>query len=81
MHYHIDKLETWYVQEGAFKLRWINPKTAETTEELLTQGDAVTIPRGLCHQLEATEDGVIFESSTRDLSDDSYRTHKGDGQN
>ena len=80
MHYHLDKYETWYVREGKFKFTWIDPKDAERVEETLETGDVVTIHKGLAHQLEALKDGVIFETSTHDKVEDSYRVEKGDSQ-
>ena len=80
MHYHVDKYETWYIQSGILKFHWINPKTANTTTEILTEGDVVTIYQGISHQLEATTDAVIFETSTYDDIEDSYRVWKGNSQ-
>ena len=80
MHYHVEKYETWFVQEGKFIFRWINPATAETVEDILNRGDIVTIYQGISHQLEALEDSVIFETSTQDKTEDSFRVWKGDSQ-
>jgi mannose-6-phosphate isomerase-like protein (cupin superfamily) len=44
----------------------------------LTTGDVVTIPIGMPHQLEAIEEGEIFEISTEHFDSDSYRIKKGD---
>ena len=43
-------------------------------------GDIVTVYQGIAHQLEAMSDGVIFETSTFDAVEDSYRVEKGDSQ-
>ena len=80
MHYHVDKYETWYVQEGKLKFHWINPQTADIITNTLTQGDIVTIYQGIAHQLEAITDAIIFETSTYDAIEDSYRAWKGDSQ-
>ena len=80
MHYHVDKYETWYVREGNFKFTWIDPSNANNIEEKLTSRDVVTIYQGIAHQLEALEDSVIFEVSTPDKIEDSYRVEKGDSQ-
>ena len=54
MHYHLIKDETWYVQEGKFRYRWIDTETAEPiTTELLRYGYRVSIlalpaPKNLC---------------------------------
>jgi mannose-6-phosphate isomerase-like protein (cupin superfamily) len=80
MHYHVDKYETWYIQEGSFKFYWIDPETADTHIERLGKGDVVTIHQGIAHQLKALEDSIIFEVSTPDKVEDSYRVLKGDSQ-
>jgi mannose-6-phosphate isomerase-like protein (cupin superfamily) len=76
MHYHIKKKETWYVNEGQLIFSWIDTETAERNSELLEEGDVVTIPRGMPHQLEALKDGNIFEISTQHFDSDSYRIER-----
>ena len=73
MHYHIQKQETWYVNKGNFKFRYIRTDTTEIIERDMKQGDSVTIPIGMPHQLEALCDGEIFEISTQHFDSDSYR--------
>lgn len=80
MHYHIEKYETWYVQKGKLKFTWIDPDNADKIINELSEGDVVTIYQGIAHQLEALEDSIIFESSTHDKINDSYRVEKGDSQ-
>ena len=80
MHYHMDKDETWYVEDGEFIYRWIDTKTAEIKERELKVGEVVRNKPGQPHQLEAITDGVIFEVSTEHKDSDSYRVLKGDSQ-
>ena len=80
MHYHMDKDETWYVEDGEFNYRWIDTETAEMNEVELKVGDVVRQRPGQPHQLEALTDGVIFEVSTQHKDSDSYRVIKGDNQ-
>jgi mannose-6-phosphate isomerase-like protein (cupin superfamily) len=77
MHYHILKQETWFVNKGKFQFRWINTEDASLNSMELNVGEVVTIPRGMPHQLEAMEDGEIFEISTQHFDSDSYRVWKG----
>lgn len=81
MHYHMIKQETWYVVKGAFLFKWIDTEKGETYSRPLIKGDVITIPIGMPHQLEAHEDGEIFEVSTEHFDSDSYRVWKGDSQN
>ncbi len=80
MHYHLIKDETWYVKEGKFIYRWINTENADLIEQELKEGDCVRQMPGQPHQLEALEDGIIFEVSTTHYDSDSYRVWKGDSQ-
>jgi len=78
MHYHIIKKETWYIATGQFLLHWIEPNSAIIYTEILNVGDVITNERGEAHQIEALEDGSIFEVSTKHYDLDSYRIWKGD---
>lgn len=80
MHYHMIKDETWYVDKGSFVYRWIDTETADLHEQVLKPGDVVRQMPGQPHQLEALEDGVVFEVSTQHFDEDSYRVWKGDSQ-
>jgi mannose-6-phosphate isomerase-like protein (cupin superfamily) len=76
----MEKDETWYVNEGSFIYRWIDTETADVNEVTLKVGDIVRQLPGQPHQLEALEDGVIFEVSTEHKDEDSYRVWKGNSQ-
>ena len=78
MHYHMLKQETWYVNAGMFEFTWIDTEVGKTHKKILNEGDVVTIPVGLPHQLEALQAGEIFEISTEHFDFDSYRIYKGD---
>ena len=81
MHFHGKKTETWYVQSGRFCVWYINPGDASRCSEILNVGDIWTNEVCEPHQLEALEDdSVIFEVSTPDDPQDSYRIEKGDSQ-
>ena len=77
MHYHMIKDETWYVNKGEFIYRWIDTDKGETIEQRLIEGDVVRQRPGQPHQLEALEDGVVFEVSTTHYDSDSYRIFRG----
>ena len=38
MHFHKEKDESWFVNEGSFIVRWIDTKTATLFSQTLTQG-------------------------------------------
>lgn len=80
MHYHLIKQETWYVNKGSFIYRSIDTSIGEVIESVIGPGDVVTQYPGQPHQLEALEDGEIFEVSTQHFDKDSYRVWKGDSQ-
>jgi mannose-6-phosphate isomerase-like protein (cupin superfamily) len=81
MHFHALKDETWYVQQGSFIVRYIQTDTAGVKEAILNKGDVWNNRPLLPHQLEALEDdSIVFEASTHDDENDSYRVFPGDSQ-
>ncbi len=81
MHFHKDKQETWYVQQGAFDLITINTNDGSQYVRTLRAGDTYTNLPLEPHQLLAKEDdSVIIEVSTRDSAVDNYRVAPGDSQ-
>lgn len=79
-HYHVEKKETWFVAKGLLVLTGIDPDTAEEYDIHLKAGDIIEVDRGIAHQLYATVESDIFEVSTPDKPEDSYRIFKGDSQ-
>jgi len=81
MHFHREKDESWFVNSGKFKLRYIDTKTATLYEKELNEGDTWHNPPLMPHQLEALVDGSsITEVSTADSIEDNYRIIPGDSQ-
>lgn len=80
MHFHKDKIETWYVLEGQLILRKIQTKDAFSYERNINVGDVIHNNPLEPHQLEAITDAVVLEISTRDSVEDNYRIIPGDSQ-
>ena len=81
MHFHKDKDETWFVNNGVFKLNWIDTKDATLYSQELKEGDSWHNPPCQPHQLVCmSNSGSVSEVSTPDHSDDNYRIVKGDRQ-
>ena len=81
MHFHVQKHETWYVQQGSFRVYWINTVDGAIHSDNLETGSSWINEIGLPHQLEALEDNsIIFEVSTEDISTDNFRVAPGDSQ-
>ena len=81
MHFHREKDETWFVNNGKFTVRWIDTKTATLHQQELIEGQTWHNPQLQPHQLEALEDGSsITEVSTPDSVEDNYRIIPGDSQ-
>jgi len=80
MHFHIKKVETWYVSSGKFIFKWIDASNANVKVEELLPGDIITNEIGEPHQILCIEEGDIFEVSTTHYDSDSYRVMKGDSQ-
>lgn len=91
-HYHKKKEESFYVQSGAIKLYSssllpedleVNIKHGIALDEfcnvdVLERGDVFHLEPYTAHQIVALEDSEIFEFSTTDFPEDSYRLIKGD---
>ena len=78
MHFHKDKDETWFVNAGQFILRYIDTATGEHKELVLKEGDTWNNPPLQPHQLESLQpNSIIFEVSTADDTDDTYRLIAG----
>lgn len=81
MHFHMTKHETFYVQKGEFRIRWINTVDASIHEQILKEGDTWVNEPGAPHQIESLKDNsIIIEASTTHYDDDSFRVMPGDGQ-
>ena len=78
LHFHMNKLETMYLQSGHVQLRLVDPETGQEYFRDLLPGDSILIPRGQCHQIIGIEESRIFEFSTMHEEKDSYRVQKGD---
>ncbi len=82
MHFHKEKEETWFVNSGSFKVRWLDCTDATLYEKILNEGDTWHNPPLVPHQLEALKpESMIFEVSTADSVEDNFRIIPGDSQN
>ena len=79
-HFHSIKVESWFVNKGMFKLTTIDTRIASKQIISLVEGDIIHVEKNTPHQLEALEEGEIFEVSTPHMDEDSYRIEKGDSQ-
>ena len=80
MHYHINKIETWYISKGRVMITGINPDSADLYTIEAKVGDVIHINRGVVHKVCAVEESEIFEISTPDDINDNYRVGKGNSQ-
>lgn len=82
MHFHKEKDESWFVNNGRFLLNYIDTNTAEFKSMELTEGMTWRNPPLLPHQLVCMEPGSsVTEVSTPDSVEDNYRIAPGDSQN
>lgn len=80
MHFHKEKVETWFVTRGTFKLVKLNTKDASEIELILVPGTVVHNDPLEPHQLFCITEGTILEVSTPDSVEDNYRVRPGDSQ-
>lgn len=81
MHFHKEKDETWFVNNGKFKVRYIDTKDSMLYEKDLNEGDTWHNPPLMPHQLIALQaESSITEVSTPDSVEDNFRIGPGDSQ-
>ena len=81
MHFHKEKDESWFVNNGRFLLNYVDTTTAEFKSLELTDGMTWRNPPLMPHQLVCMEPGSsITEVSTPDSVEDNYRIAPGDSQ-
>jgi len=80
MHFHDEKIETWYVMSGRFLVIWIDTADSTIDSKVLEKGDTWHNDRLQPHQLYCEEEGCILEVSTPDSIEDNYRVMPGDSQ-
>ena len=80
MHFHRDKVESWYVLSGKFEIKYINTCDASVSTIELSQGDTWTNETLFPHQIFCLEKGTVIEVSTPDSVEDNFRVLPGDSQ-
>ena len=80
MHFHSEKVETWYIQSGRFEVEVINTKDASITKKILHDGCVHHNDPFVPHRVTCLEAGTILEISTPDSVEDNYRVLPGDSQ-
>lgn len=78
LHYHLLKREVFFLQVGKMIFTYFDLTKAERITKELNGGDAIHIPRGCPHKLEAIEYSVIIEISSHHEDSDSYRIEKSE---
>ena len=66
---HVDKDESWYVQDGRAKLELGRSGEGMLNEEVITAGRAFRYRPGTVHRVTAMDDTTILEVSTPHLDD------------
>lgn len=79
--FHKEKLKSWFINSGKFKVTYIDIQTGETKETTLSEGQTADFGPLGPHKIESLEpNSVIFEVGTSDLIEDRYRLSPGDTQ-
>jgi mannose-6-phosphate isomerase-like protein (cupin superfamily) len=85
-HYHKTKTETFYIASGKLRV-WYSINDAypigdPNLDSLgivdLKQGETFFVPPGLRHQMKGLLETDVFEFSSQDFPEDTYRIIKGD---
>ncbi len=70
-HYHLDRVEHFYIIQGTCRLHYVDLDTEEKGTLTVSQGDLITVRPGCAHRLEALElcRAVEFSGSVPSGSD------------
>jgi mannose-6-phosphate isomerase-like protein (cupin superfamily) len=80
MHFHRNKIETWYCLSGKFEIEYLDTSDASLHSERFLPGYTWTNKTLEPHRIICIEEGTIIEVSTYDDPEDNYRVMKGDSQ-
>lgn len=80
MHFHAEKVESWYVLSGEFLVEYIDTNDATLNSRNIKQGDTWHNEPLSPHRVICIKEGTILEVSTPDSVEDNYRVAKGDSQ-
>lgn len=79
LHFHMNKMETMYLQSGHVTLRLIDSDDGTEYFVDLWPGDSILIKPGQVHQIISPDDrSYLIEFSTTHNESDSHRVQKGD---
>lgn len=89
-HYHLIKAETFYIHSGRLLVMYSDHPYPDdfiganlenhplVHKTILIAGETFDVPPGRIHRMVALENTELFEFSTTDFPEDSYRVIKGD---
>lgn len=80
MHFHREKVETWYIQSGKFEIEVIDTNNATISTKIVGEGSVHHNDPLVPHRVTCLEMGTILEISTPDSVEDNYRVMPGDSQ-
>jgi mannose-6-phosphate isomerase-like protein (cupin superfamily) len=79
--FHKEKVKSWFINAGRFKVTFIDVSTGEIKQSELTEGQTAEFGPLGPHQIEALVDNsMIFEVGTADYIEDRFRLSPGDTQ-
>jgi mannose-6-phosphate isomerase-like protein (cupin superfamily) len=79
--FHKEKVKSWFINAGRFKVTFIDVATGEIKQSELTEGQTADFGPLGPHQIEALVDNsMIFEVGTADYVEDRFRLAPGDTQ-
>ena len=79
--FHKEKVKSWFINAGRFKVTFIDVATGEIKQSELTEGQTADFGPLGPHQIEALVDNsMIFEVGTADYVEDRFRLSPGDTQ-
>ena len=79
--FHKEKVKSWFINAGKFKVKFIDVATGEVKETVLEEGQTADFGQLGPHQIESLlPNSIIFEVGTGDYVEDRFRLAPGDTQ-
>ena len=80
LYFQTQRSKTWFVNNGEFRLRWIDTNTAQILEQEFKEGQTYTVLKNQPAQLIAMSDGSsVTECGAVETDNDTYRVVAGVG--
>jgi len=72
MHFHKNASKSWFINDGTFKIRYIDISNGKSFEADMKEGTVFHVPCLMPVSIECLSSGSITEASNRKIDDNDY---------